>query len=1393
MGIQSARLLLICYLFLSEVAFTVFSLGDLFYPFGTSSGDITNLVSDDGSSPNISISTWFPFFERSYNSLYVNNNGVISFVVPVSQYTSTAFPLPDGRAFIAPFWADVDNRLGGNVYYRESTEEALLQRATADVRKYSPGIEFQARWVFVATWDNVTYYGSQSSKVNSFQAVLITDGLQSFIIFNYGNIEWTTGTASGGNASTGLGGTPAQAGFNSGDSLNFFSIPGSHTPEIIDIETTSNVDEPGRWVFRADTFKALEGCIDNGMYIRENQTVWVNGSCQTKCKCSSEGLLTCVSEPCGAAEICVPAPPFHACRPVSMKTCDVYGDPHYYTFDQRVIHFQGTCTYVLSELCDGLSDLTYYRVEGANENRGSVAVSFVRLVRLLVYGTEVIMLKGTTNYVLVNGTRSSVPVFLEDGRLQVRTAGFTMRATADFGLTVTYDGSHHASITLPGSYHGAVCGMCGNMNGDPSDDLRTRSGNLTTSPGIFGASWRVDGDGGGDVCRDSCTDGCGVCTEAERYSLPSSCGLLRAQNGPFRHCHAAIDPQDFEQSCVYDLCATGGLEASLCQALSSYAEACRSAGMRPEPWRTETFCGIRCPANSHYEACGNVCDRDCVFNSSTLHCNESCSEGCFCDPGYFRDGSECVPRDRCGCLHHGVYMKLGERRVSPECAEVCQCSQGRRVHCVPLGCKAGEVCTIRGGRRGCFTAQALCTVTGGGAQLLSFDGRPARLRGHCTHTLAEVCCNASAPWFRVTAEKWQEGEKAEGITRVRVQLVGADFVLERGRPPTMNETLISLPFIIPSVANLSSVGDDVIAVTASQLEVRFDGEGNIFVRVGPSYAGFLRGMCGNWNDDPSDDDLEPSRNGSEPRCEDNTNVTEPRCPQSPSFESQCSIILDIAGPFAVCHCRLDPENYYRSCVYDLCLHGSSGARLCRAITSYEKGCILEGVHVPAWRSPRICRELFYPFGTSSGDITNPVSDDGSSPNISISTWFPFFERSYNSLYVNNNGVISFVVPVSQYTSTAFPLPDGRAFIAPFWADVDNRLGGNVYYRESTEEALLQRATADVRKYSPGIEFQARWVFVATWDNVAYYGSQSSKVNSFQAVLITDGLQSFIIFNYGNIEWTTGAASGGNASTRLGGTPAQAGFNSGDSLNFFSIPGSHTPEIIDIETTSNVDEPGRWVFRADTFKALEGCIYNGMYVRENETVWVNGSCQTKCKCSSEGLLTCVSEPCGAAEICVPAPPFHACRPVSMKTCDVYGDPHYYTFDQRVIHFQGTCTYVLSELCDGLSDLTYYRVEGANENRGSVAVSFVRLVRLLVYGTEVIMLKGTTNYVLASGVRPTVTMRRVGMCATGIVSSIPPLYTATSRARKGVSVIRDTSATGANASPGIAAAVYITVST
>uniref|UniRef100_A0A8C9FKA9 NIDO domain-containing protein n=1 Tax=Pavo cristatus TaxID=9049 RepID=A0A8C9FKA9_PAVCR len=90
---------------------------------------------------------------------------------------------------------------------------------------------------------------------NTFQATLTTSTDTSFVILNYKDIQWTTGVASGGDPKTGLGGTPAHAGFNSGDETNYYNIPGSRTEAVINITKTSNVNVPGRWVFQVDDFK----------------------------------------------------------------------------------------------------------------------------------------------------------------------------------------------------------------------------------------------------------------------------------------------------------------------------------------------------------------------------------------------------------------------------------------------------------------------------------------------------------------------------------------------------------------------------------------------------------------------------------------------------------------------------------------------------------------------------------------------------------------------------------------------------------------------------------------------------------------------------------------------------------------------------------------------------------------------------------------------------------------------------------------------------------------------------------------------------------------------------------------------------------------------------------
>eukprot|EP00057_Strongylocentrotus_purpuratus_P021273 XP_011675747.1 PREDICTED: sushi, nidogen and EGF-like domain-containing protein 1 [Strongylocentrotus purpuratus] len=244
--------------------------------------------------------------------------------------------------------------------------------------------------------------------------------------------------------------------------------------------------------------------------------------------------------------------------------------------------------------------------------------------------------------------------------------------------------------------------------------------------------------------------------------------------------------------------------------------------------------------------------------------------------------------------------------------------------------------------------------------------------------------------------------------------------------------------------------------------------------------------------------------------------------------------------------------------------------------------------------------LFFPYGLNEGDEFLPANDDGSTNELPITIAFPFFDHDHTSLFVNNNGVISFLARVDQFTPDPFPLADGRRLLTPFWADIDTNNGGTLSYRQvlrfAQNDDIFLEADETIRaSFVDMRDFVSSWMYIATWDRVAFFGAADTSIrNSFQAVMVTDGRYSFAIFNYGEINWTTGGASGGDSGTGLGGTPAQVGFNAGDGVTFYSVPGSRTAAVVNIETTSNIDVPGRWVFRTDNSN-IEGleCTTSGV--------------------------------------------------------------------------------------------------------------------------------------------------------------------------------------------------------
>ena len=65
-------------------------------------------------------------------------------------------PLSGDLQLIAPYWADVDTRGTGSVWYRQTTDTQLLARARDEIRAaFINQGSFNPTSLFIATWDHV--------------------------------------------------------------------------------------------------------------------------------------------------------------------------------------------------------------------------------------------------------------------------------------------------------------------------------------------------------------------------------------------------------------------------------------------------------------------------------------------------------------------------------------------------------------------------------------------------------------------------------------------------------------------------------------------------------------------------------------------------------------------------------------------------------------------------------------------------------------------------------------------------------------------------------------------------------------------------------------------------------------------------------------------------------------------------------------------------------------------------------------------------------------------------------------------------------------------------------------------------------------------------------------
>jgi hypothetical protein len=215
--------------------------------------------------------------------------------------------------------------------------------------------------------------------------------------------------------------------------------------------------------------------------------------------------------------------------------------------------------------------------------------------------------------------------------------------------------------------------------------------------------------------------------------------------------------------------------------------------------------------------------------------------------------------------------------------------------------------------------------------------------------------------------------------------------------------------------------------------------------------------------------------------------------------------------------------------------------------------------------------------------------------VSLATSFPFLGQNYSQATVHSDGFISLQlttdsaqptggsssgsaqIPASSSGSGATPTGVGSGVsgsgvqdsakenitalysssgpvVGVFLTDVDTSGMGDVYYRLVTNDSVLfQNVTQSVQTFFSA-SFSPSQLLLVTWSDVGYYNNRTDMTNTFQAVLATDGSESYSFLLYSTLEWTGADSNSSAASEDL----PQVGFTDGDS-SFSVLPGTNATD------------------------------------------------------------------------------------------------------------------------------------------------------------------------------------------------------------------------------------------
>ncbi|KAM6437973.1 otogelin-like protein [Liasis olivaceus] len=299
----------------------------------------------------------------------------------------------------------------------------------------------------------------------------------------------------------------------------------------------------------------------------------------------------------------------------------------------------------------------------------------------------------------------------------------------------------------------------------------------------------------------------------------------------------------------------------------------------------------------------------------------------------------------------------------------------------PQDCLNGAVCT-KTGICDCETFQAQgehCQIipnTGkdragickswGQYHFETFDGIYYYFPGNCSYIFVKDCSDPE-PQYTVWVNNSPHcaGSVYSCLRSISLFFSNQDEILISGHEVRKGRIRLSLPQTIGNIF-IERLADYILVKTTFGFSLAWDGNSGIYIKLTEEHKGKTCGLCGNYNNNTSDDlviqnsdykeDIAKFANSWAVQLPDDATCVaiasgfpSPCNIDTESYESiyfKCQILLQF--PFLSCHQSIDPYPYISSCMNDLCRQDDEET-YCRAVTEYTRSCSHAGYPIRDWR------------------------------------------------------------------------------------------------------------------------------------------------------------------------------------------------------------------------------------------------------------------------------------------------------------------------------------------------------------------------------------------------------------------------------------------------------------